>query len=227
MVLGSRSERAGGCAPPRFRLLFALALLALPLCQPPASATEVWELVAQCELEPDVDTPHPAEKVLAIEVRESVRVVACELWHGHSRNLWIWLEPGSAESRDLDVDVPKRAKIKVTFEVARGDETLRVGRRKLKWKKWLKRGGIGWVDGSGRGTHEYGIGPKSFKSTDALPVDLEAGDTLLFTFRFTGMPDLLGIEETEEGIRFDRFFLYVNCMSCGSNDTPCPPPFPW
>jgi hypothetical protein len=187
---------------------------------------EVRELVAQFNLEPDVDMPHPTEKVLAIEVRDRVTVVACELWHGHSRTLWIELGPGSAETRDLDVDVPKRAKIKVTFEVARGDETIRVGKQKLKWKKWLRRGGIGWVDGSGRRSDGIGVGRKRFKSTDALPLDLEGGDTLLFTYRFTGMPDLLGVEETEEGVRFDTFMLYVNCLSCDSNDVPCPPPFP-
>jgi hypothetical protein len=196
-------------------------LLAVALCELPAAATEVSEVTAQWNLRPEVDTPYPATKVLALQVRDRVRVVRCELWHDHARHLVIG-DPDDIEMRDLDVDIPKKAKIKVAFDIARGDETISVGKQKLKWKKWLKRGGIGWVDGSGRGSYEYGIGEKGFKSTDALPVDLEAGDTLLFTFRFTGMPDVLGPEETAEGIRSDFLMLYANCLSCGSNDTPCP-----
>ena len=75
---------------------------------------------------------------------------------------------------------------------------------------------LGWIDPSG--------GRGGFEPTEELPVRVHAGDVLLFSLRFSKMPDLLGIERTEDTLRRDRVAVFISCETCGSKDSPCPDP---
>lgn len=192
-------------------LLSLLSFLAQPLF-----ATHAENLGTSWSLMPETDRPHPSRVTLAIPVFRDTSVTDCWLQYEHSRSQ-ILFDLGRVEQFIL----PKGGKLKVAFEIATPEGALTVAKRSMKVKR-DERGSrwawMGWIDDSG---HASDPDP-DYKSVEAFPLQVEAGDVLMFTVRFTKKLKLLGVERTDERIRDDALSLSVECSSCGSNDTPCP-----
>jgi hypothetical protein len=194
-----------------FAILSHVLFLAQPLF-----ATHAEGLGTSWSHVPETERSHPSRVTLAIAVFRDTSVTRCWLQYEHNRR--ISFDLGSDHSSEYFV-LPKRGKIKIDLEIATPGGALDVAKRSMKVKRdenGARWAWMGWIDDSGHASDP------DYKPVEAFPLQVEAGDVLIFSVQFTKKPKLLGIERTDEAMRRDALFLSVECSSCGSNDTPCP-----
>lgn len=204
----------------RVHVAGTLAILSLVWILPqPISATDDEYLSTSWSIMPENDRPHPSNATLAMPIFRDTTVTHCELNFGHARYRYD-LEAGGGDYLTL----AKGGTMKVDLEVAtnKGDQT--VDSRSFKVKRDRQFGyrwaSLAWVDPSG-----VAYGPDEtydYVHSDSFPLELESGDVLLFSVRFTKKPKILGVERSETHLRRDSLSLSAHCWSCGTNDTPCP-----
>ena len=196
-----------------FAILSHVLFLAQPL-----PATHAENLGTHWSLMPETDRPHPARLTLAIPVFRDTSVTDCWLRYEHNRR--ISFDLGNDRSTEYFV-LPKGGKVKIDLEIATPEGALEVAKRSMKVKRdenGARWAWMGWIDDSG---HASDPDPE-YKSVEAFPLQVGAGDVLIFSVRFTKKLKLLGVERNDETMRRDALSLSVGCSSCGSNDTPCP-----
>jgi hypothetical protein len=202
------------------RYISAIALSALSLLTAfarPIAASDPQALRTSWSLIPESDRPHPEGLAVALPAFRAVTVTNCELSFAHSRRRWN-VATGENESFNL----PKGGKVKVDLEIARNADSIVIGSRSVKVKRdrmfgW-RQAWLGWVDKSGMADEQENA------VSEAFPLDLEPGDVLLFSVRFTKKPKLLGVERSEDLQRIDALSLSASCSTCGSRNAPCPSP---
>lgn len=199
------------------RQLSALAVIGLFLSTfliPPLWATDIEDVGGSWILTPEADRPHMAKRLLALPVFQSLTVVACELEYNHTRVRY-FLDTGAWER----LEMPKKGKMKVRFEIVTKTGTTFVDQRSTRVKNdeiERRHAWMGWADGSGIDSDDF------YKPVAAFPLRVESGDVLLFSVQFKKRPELLAVERTDTELRKDRISLRLGCTTCGSSDTPCP-----
>lgn len=196
--------------------LTAIGLFLGAVLIPPLWATDREDVGATWHLTPETDRPQIAESLVTIPVFRSLTVVSCELTYTHVRTRYDLGPPHEHDHLDLSTG----GRMTVDFEIVTKTGTTRVDRRSTRVRnddrgRWAW---LGWVDSSGL---DSGDDRYRYEPVAGFPLRVDPGDVLLFSVQFTGMPDVLGVERTETDLRRDRIFLWSNCVTCGSNGTPC------
>jgi hypothetical protein len=180
----------------------------------PLAATGTETLTTTWSLIPESERSHPAAVTLAVPSFRPTTVTNCELSFNHSRRRWN-VETGGNEILDL----PKGGKLKVDFDFVRNGALSAIENRTVTVKRhpdfgW-RHAWLGWVDESGMADDQ------EHARSEAFPIDVEAGDVLLFSVRFTKRPKLLGVDKSDDLLQIDALSLSASCWTCGSNDSPC------
>lgn len=187
----------------------------------PSLAKDNNRLLTSWHLTPDSNRPHPAERQLGILVPSQTTIAYCGVTYGHGRYRFSGVNP-------VPMDLGKRGRITVSLEVLRGDETIKVGKRKIKVKmgERNREAGVGWADSSGVSEDDIYIhgwaATMNFESSADFPLQLQKGDVLLFSQKFKKMPKLEGVEITGAIVKWDYLSASAGCKTCGTTDHPCP-----
>ena len=184
------------------------ALLGI-LSTAPLRATVAEGLASERNLMPESDGAHPTVWFAALPVTENMTIVECGVSYYHGRSRY---HGGEREP----VELPKGGKLKFEIEISSATGTSPVAQRSLK----VKRDDLGARQSWGGLADPSGA--EDAKPTAKLPVGVQAGDVILLSVRFKGMPGLLGVEDTGSTLRHDTVFVAAGCSTCGSRDSPCP-----
>ena len=195
------------------------ALFVGALLTPTLRAADLEFVGSDWMLTPETGRSHPSVWVGAAPVVRDLILVSCGVSYQHDRLRFDLVPPYDPPWGYDVIPLPQGGRIEATVEVATEAGATRVieGAEKVKRTQSRRRTAeLGWIDPSG--------GRGGFEPTEELPVRVHAGDVLLFSLRFSKMPDLLGIERTEDTLRRDRVAVFISCETCGSKDSPCPDP---
>lgn len=190
-------------------LLTAALITAAPTL---TGATDHQEVHAWWETEPDSDQSHPNKIKVAMVVDEGLDLTACHLWYEHVR----YTDSGSGTFPAISGT--GRMKVILKISGPRGK------RRIAKYAREVPPGEpalLGWADSPMQNQYlalQYGL---KTKRSGKFPVRAEAGDMILWTLKFSGMP---AVEIEREGAApfSDYLWAWTWCESCGTKKRPCP-----
>jgi len=186
----------------------------------PSFAEDNNRLLTDWDLTPDSDRPHPTERQVAFLVPTKTTIVYCGLHYRHGRYRFAGMNPEP-------LTLKKGGRVTLSLEILRGDETIKVGKKKIK-VKMVDEGRVaaaGWADSSGVAEDDgyiQGRHPVNFETSAVLPLQLQKGDVLLFTQKFKKMPELEAVEITGAIVKWDFISVGAGCKTCGTTDHPCP-----
>lgn len=192
-----------------------LLLLASVISQPLLSATDRHRVDNSWELVPDTSMKHPKKHQLAVVAPEQMDIVLCRLDYGLGR------------SKDFESAYPPLSSggmIKVVLRLVTAEGSRKLAKAKAKVRVednelFDNRSTIlGWAESAG---DFHGVGEFEYKRNKNFPVRLEPGDMLVWTVQFKGMPRVESVRDGDPWYQ-DGIGLGVNCLSCGSPETPCP-----
>ena len=190
-------------------VIAAAFLLAGGLAAPsPAVEPRYW--TTGWSLGAEVTQPHPKRLELIMPVTEDRRIDNCHLSYEHLR---VAGEAAPPEMRG-------GGKISVGFELVKGGETLTVGTSSIgvrvpEYSAYRRQAAMYFTDSFGYPDPE----PWPVMTSGLLPIDLEAGDMIVWRVKFKGAKTL---EFSDLGDGFwDQVDLWAYCSPCGSNAHPC------
>jgi hypothetical protein len=188
---------------------------------PPSFAKDNNRLLTNWHLTPDSNRPHPAEKRLAFMVPVQTTITYCGVRYKHGRYRFSGVDP-------IPLTLKKGGRVTVSLEVLRGEETIKVGKKRIKVRmvEGAREAKLGWADSSGV-TEDDGYiqgwpTRMNFESSAVFPLQLQKGDVLLFSQKFKKMAKLEAVEETGSVVKWDSLSASAGCKTCGTTDHPCP-----
>ncbi len=191
----------------QFSILLLSTVSLLAVMTPPSLAVNMVDYYQEWILTPDSAQGHPRKHTIAFLVTESFPLTACEFRY--------------TIDRQFDGVAPQlepRGKIKATLKIVRRNKTLlKIGTRKIKIEETWEYGGrafLMWADASGADWYGDSV------NTNLLPFDLEPGDVILWTFKFSGVKDL-AFETTDGMTMYDVIHLRAGYYNCGTFEHPC------
>ena len=204
--------------------IVSLALLGI-LFAASGSRAESLQLADFWRLTPDSDRPHAKTMRRALVVNGKATLAGCALSYRHVRPTYN-VRSGELVQRDV---FKAGGRLTVSLELLRGEETLKIAKRKFKVKKtnaWSRERLIIWTDGSGLDDANqcalYSCLDHTALISDAFPLQVRAGDVLYASLKFKKAPRLLGVQREGDLLRYDGLTVETICQTCGTTDLPCP-----